>query len=79
MRARRSSALHAYLDGLKMLARRELSEAQVRQRLVRRSHEADAIDEAIARLKDARAIDDRASPKPSRAPKPRSSVAASCA
>jgi len=48
----------AYLDGLKMLARRELSEAQVRQRLVRKQHDADAIDEAVARLRAERAIDD---------------------
>jgi regulatory protein len=48
----------AYLDGLKMLARRELSELQVRQRLARKGHEPDAIDEAIARLRDERAIDD---------------------
>lgn len=49
---------NAYLDALKMLARRELSEAQLRQRLVRRSHTADAIEETILRLKEARAIDD---------------------
>ncbi len=48
----------AYIDGLKMLARRELSEAQVRQRLARRGHDADAIDAAVARLRDERAIDD---------------------
>jgi regulatory protein len=48
----------AYIDGLKMLGRRELSEQQVRQRLARKGHEADAIDEAIARLREARAIDD---------------------
>jgi regulatory protein len=48
----------AYVDGLKMLARRELSEAQVRQRLQRKGHGADAIDEAIARLRGERAIDD---------------------
>jgi regulatory protein len=47
-----------YIDGLKMLARRELSELQVRQRLARKGHEADAIDEAIARLREERAIDD---------------------
>ena len=41
-----------------MLARRELSEAQVRQRLARRQHDADAIDSAIARLKEAGSIDD---------------------
>ena len=50
--------MSAYLDGLKMLARRELSEAQVRQRLARRQHDTDAIDEAITRLKAERAIDD---------------------
>src|SRR5712691_8085164 len=31
-------AKRAYLDGLNMLARRELSEAQVRQRLARKGH-----------------------------------------
>jgi regulatory protein len=48
----------AYLDGLKLLARRELSEAQVRQRLARREHSPEAIDEAVARLREERAIDD---------------------
>ena len=48
----------AYTDGLKMLARRELSELQVRQRLARKGHDRDAIDEAIARLREERAIDD---------------------
>ena len=47
----------AYIDGLKLLARRELSSAQVRQRLLRR-HAADLVDEAIARLSDEKAIDD---------------------
>ena len=42
-----------------MLARRELSEAQVRQRLARRSHDTDQIDDAVARLKQEGAIDDR--------------------
>jgi regulatory protein len=48
----------AYLDGLKMLGRRELSEAQVRQRLARKGHEADAVDAAVDRLRAERAIDD---------------------
>jgi regulatory protein len=48
----------AYVDGLKLLARRELSEQQVRQRLARKGHDADAIDEAVVRLRDERAIDD---------------------
>jgi regulatory protein len=53
-----SEATHAYLDALKMLARRELSEAQVRERLARKNHEPEAIDTAVARLRDERAIDD---------------------
>jgi regulatory protein len=47
-----------YLAALRMLARRELSEAQVRQRLARRQHHPEAIDAAIDRLKGARSIDD---------------------
>jgi regulatory protein len=49
---------NAYIDALKMLGRRELSEAQVRQRLARREHAPDAIDAAVARLREERAIDD---------------------
>ena len=41
-----------------MLAGRELSEAQVRQRLVRRKYESRDIDEAIERLKEGGSIDD---------------------
>ena|SRR5688572_20379063 len=41
-----------------MLARRELSEAQIRQRLARRGESQDSIEEAIARLKSERSIDD---------------------
>jgi regulatory protein len=41
-----------------MLARRELSEAQVRQRLARRGFEPDVIEEAVSLLKSERAIDD---------------------
>ena len=40
----------AYSAALAMLARRELSEAQVRERLARRDHERPAIDEAVAKL-----------------------------
>jgi regulatory protein len=50
--------MSAYVDGLKMLARRELSEMQVRQRLARKGHEPDAIEAAVTRLRDERAIDD---------------------
>ena len=47
-----------YLAALKMLARRELSEAQLRQRLARRQHDDVAIDAAVARLKADRSLDD---------------------
>ena len=41
-----------------MLARRELSEAQVRQRLSRKGYDPDSIEDAISRLKANRSIDD---------------------
>jgi regulatory protein len=50
--------MSAYVDGLKMLARRELSETQVRQRLGRKGHSESDIDEAVERLRRERAIDD---------------------
>jgi regulatory protein len=50
--------MNAYVDGLKMLARRELSEKQVRDRLARKGHDGDAVDAAIARLREERALDD---------------------
>ena len=49
----------AYVDGLKMLGRRELSEKQIRQRLARKEHSPEDIDEAVARLREERAINDR--------------------
>ena len=49
----------AYLAGLRLLARRELSEAQIRQRLGRRGYADDEIESAVARLLEERAIDDR--------------------
>jgi regulatory protein len=48
----------AYIDGLKLLGRRELSEKQVRQRLARKEYQPDEIDEAVARLREERAIND---------------------
>ncbi len=47
-----------YLAALKMLARRELSEAQLRQRLTRREHDPEAIEAALTRLKADRSLDD---------------------
>ena len=49
----------AYVAGLTLLARRELAEAQLRERLARRKFEPDDIDAAVMRLRDERAIDDR--------------------
>lgn len=52
------NARDAYVAGLTLLARRELSEAQVRQRLVRKGHSVEAVDSAIERLTGERALDD---------------------
>jgi regulatory protein len=52
------AAQAAYADAVKMLSRRELSEAQIRQRLGRRGHFETAIESAVARLREERAIDD---------------------
>jgi regulatory protein len=49
----------AYLAGLQLLARRELSEAQVRQRLARKGYPREEIDAAVTQLRDERALDDR--------------------
>ncbi len=51
-------AASAYVDALRMLARRELSEAQVRQRLARRGHAEDDVEAALVRLKSDRSLDD---------------------
>ena len=53
-----STADRAYVAGLTMIARRELSERQVRTRLARRQYEPEHIDQAIARLREERALDD---------------------
>jgi regulatory protein len=48
----------AYVEALKLLGRRELSEEQIRRRLVQRAHPLEEIDAAVERLKSERAIDD---------------------
>ena len=48
----------AYLTALQQLARRELSEAQIRQRLTRRGFPSDDIDTAITRLRQDGSLDD---------------------
>ena len=47
-----------YQAGLAMLSRRELSTAQVRERLARRGCDRDAIEAALVRLQQAGALDD---------------------
>ena len=51
--------MSAYIDGLKLLGRRELSVAELRSRLIGREHTPEATDEAIARLLETGALDDR--------------------
>lgn len=48
-----------YLDGLKLLGRRELSVSQLRSRLLDREHAPEDADAAIARLLETGALDDR--------------------
>jgi regulatory protein len=48
----------AYLDGLRLLGRRELSAADLRQRLLDRDHPRQEVDAAIAHLLETRALDD---------------------
>jgi regulatory protein len=50
--------MSAYVDALKMLGRRELSVAQVRDRLKEREHSSADIDSAIEVLLETRALDD---------------------
>lgn len=49
----------AYLDALHLLARRELSVQQLRERLIDREHDRDEIERAIEHLLETRALDDR--------------------
>jgi len=49
---------NAYLTALRQLARRELSEAQLRQRLSRRGFTPDDIDSAVTRLRQDGSLDD---------------------
>jgi regulatory protein len=52
-------AADAYTQALAWLARRELSESQIRARLAKREVDEAEIDDAVARLKQDRALDDR--------------------
>jgi regulatory protein len=48
----------AYVDGLHLLGRRELSVQQLRDRLLDREHTAEDVDRAIELLRENRALDD---------------------
>ena len=50
--------MSAHLDGLRLLARRELSVKELRDRLADREHPADEIDRAIEHLLSTQALDD---------------------
>ena len=50
--------MSAYLDGLRLLGRRELSVKELRDRLIDREHPPDDIDRAIVRLLETGALDD---------------------
>jgi regulatory protein len=52
-------AERAYIAGLTLLARRELAEAQLRERLARRKFNQEDIDDAVARLRLEGALNDR--------------------
>lgn len=51
--------MSADIDGLKLLGRRELSVADLRARLIDREHTSKDADEAIAKLLETGALDDR--------------------
>ena len=50
--------MSAYTDALQLLARRELTEKELRSRLVDRDHPRDEIDRVIAHLLETKALDD---------------------
>ncbi len=50
--------MSAYIDALRLLARRELSVKELRDRLVHREHAADEIERAIEHLLETKALDD---------------------
>jgi regulatory protein len=50
--------MSAYLDGLRLLSRRELSVSELRARLLDRNHPQDDVERAIERLLETQALDD---------------------
>lgn len=59
MADRESPQRNAYTTALILLGARELSEAQLRSRLLRRRCDPEDVEQAIARLKNDRTLDDR--------------------
>ena len=55
----RAVAVSAYAAALAMLARRELSAAQLHERLLRKAYTPDEAETAVTRLRQERAVDDR--------------------
>lgn len=58
LKPKASTGASSHSTALSLLSRRELSEKQLRQRLLRRGYDVDSIDDAVARLKASRALDD---------------------
>src|ERR671912_744034 len=50
--------MSAYIDGLKLLGRRELSVMQLRERLLDREYSPEDVDEAVTKLLESGALDD---------------------
>src|SRR5689334_12367490 len=50
--------MSAYTDALQMLARRELTEKEVRDRLADRNHPRDEIDRVVSHLLETKTLDD---------------------
>jgi regulatory protein len=51
--------LSAYLDGVRLLSRRELSVSEIRARLLDREHSPEDVERAIEHLLETQALDDR--------------------
>jgi regulatory protein len=49
----------AYLDGLRLLGRRDLSVRQLRERLLEREHDPEEVAAAVERLTETKALNDR--------------------
>ena len=48
-----------YADGLRLLGRRDFTQAELRTRLLERGHDVEGVEAALVRLTETRALDDR--------------------